>query len=1120
MPSPIVVQVKELESLNPVLATWLRELTEAELREELGGETVHRGRAYVNQGRIVELTVGGDGESLRALVRGSRGMYTTVIEAASFGYEQLQLDDLAWFGRCSCPMVSDCKHVAAVLISASQTVLRAGPAAHNRAGDGWEKQLAALVREPELFETSRLGLQFEYHEPRPSAWSSGAPSVRMRPVTTGKRGGWIKTGVGWNDLMSPYQRVHTQPEQLEAVRELYSLAESRLRAHYSYGSQSHVRLDDVGPGVWRVLARAVQAGVTLVPAPGLAGVTLSDAAAEVTLAAAELDEGGIVLDPQVVLGSEVVALRDLSWVGRPPFGFAQLQQLAHDLARAGASRQRLNLVPLARPLDDEVAAVLATGPVRVPERDVARFATTYLPRLRRRVPVRGGGQALRPPTITGPELVMELLVQPEHHLGLVMSWRYVVNGSGVELPADLPGAQFADGVPERDLAAEAAVTERVRAAGLPPHLLSGPAPEGRPRAGAVLEGIEAARFVTEVLPELGSLDDVIVAVEGELPEYREVLDAPLITVSATDDADPTRTDWFDLGVTVTVGGENVPFGPLFKALARGAGHLVLTSGAWFSLDRPELHALRALIDEARTLQDRRGALQLNRVHAGLWEELVNLGVVGEQSSRWSQSVATLLALDEFPTPPTPSTLKAQLRPYQERGYQWLSLLWEHGLGGILADDMGLGKTVQTLAAIARQSELGTLTEPVLVVCPTSVIGTWAEQAAQFSPDLRVAMVTGTGRRREHTLAALAASHDIVVTSYTLVRLDAEEYGEIAWAAMILDEAQAVKNHRAKTYASVRKMPARFKVAITGTPLENSLMDLWSLLSIVAPGLYPDPQAFTDNYRRPIEVGASVEHLERLRRRIRPFMLRRRKADVAPELPPKQEQILHVDLSPAQRRVYGKHLQLERQRVLGMLDDVQRNRVAIFRALTKLRQLTLAPELVDPAESRIGSSKLDVLMEQLEEVVAEGHRALVFSQFTGFLGLLRRRLDTAGIAYSYLDGRTRDRAQRIASFREGDDPLFLISLKAGGFGLTLTEADYVYVLDPWWNPAAEEQAIDRTHRIGQDKTVMVYRLVAADTIEDKVVALQERKRQLFDNVIEAGSGTGAPLSADDIRELLA
>jgi SNF2 family DNA or RNA helicase len=297
------------------------------------------------------------------------------------------------------------------------------------------------------------------------------------------------------------------------------------------------------------------------------------------------------------------------------------------------------------------------------------------------------------------------------------------------------------------------------------------------------------------------------------------------------------------------------------------------------------------------------------------------------------------------------------------------------------------------------------------------------------------------------------------------------------------------------------------------------MDLWALLSIVAPGLFPSPQRFTELYRAPIESGTSPELLSTLRRRIRPLMLRRTKGQVARDLPPKIEQVLSVQLNPQHRRVYDRHLQRERQRVLGMLQDVDRNRMAILRSLTVLRQLSLDVSLVDESAGAVPSSKIDALVEQLREMATEGHRALVFSQFTGFLRLVRERLDAEGLGHVYLDGRTRDREARIARFRDGDAPVFLISLKAGGSGLTLTEADYVFVLDPWWNPATEAQAVDRTHRIGQDKTVVVYRMVAEGTVEEKVVALQQRKRDLFDRVVEGDGSLSAPLTADDIRGLL-
>ncbi|WP_324273590.1 DEAD/DEAH box helicase [Blastococcus brunescens] len=503
----------------------------------------------------------------------------------------------------------------------------------------------------------------------------------------------------------------------------------------------------------------------------------------------------------------------------------------------------------------------------------------------------------------------------------------------------------------------------------------------------------------------------------------------------------------------------------------------------------------------------------------MWDELVELGVVAEQSERWSRDVRELLDVDGAAPAPSPAGLAAQLRPYQLQGYQWLSVLWDAGLGGVLADDMGLGKTLQALALVCRAKAAGELTAPMLVVAPTSVVSNWAREAERFAPGLAVRVVTATGRKLGMPLAEMVDGADLVVTSYTLLRLGEEDYLALPWSGLVLDEAQFVKNHQAKTYAAARRLPARFKLAITGTPVENNLMDLWAMLSIVAPGLFPSPQRFTEHYRIPIEKAGDPEVLAALRRRIRPLMRRRTKEQVAAELPPKQEQVLEVVLNPRHRKIYDTHLQRERRKVLGLVDDLQQHRFTIFRSLTLLRQLALDASLVDDEYAGVRSSKADAFLEHLQEVVAEGHRALVFSSFTGFLGTVRAQLDAAGLPYAYLDGSTRDRQQRIEEFRDGRAPVFLISLKAGGFGLNLTEADYVYVLDPWWNPAAEAQAVDRAHRIGQDKTVMVYRLVAADTIEQKVVALQARKRDLFARVLDDDSGAlSGQLTADDIRGL--
>jgi SNF2-related domain len=383
---------------------------------------------------------------------------------------------------------------------------------------------------------------------------------------------------------------------------------------------------------------------------------------------------------------------------------------------------------------------------------------------------------------------------------------------------------------------------------------------GRSRLGVVVEtalqGWATVVFVRDVLPALLAREDVDVTVVGTPLDYLEVTDPPVVTVSTRD---AEQSDWFDLGILVTVGQQEVLLATLLTALARGEERLILDDGTWFAVDAPELHALRRIVEEARALGDHESdQLRLNRYQAGLWEELVALGVVAEQSERWARSVGALLTLDELPHPEPPSGLAADLRPYQLDGYQWLSFLWDHQLGGILADDMGLGKTLQTLtmAERAREEQSLTLAAPMLVVAPTSVVAAWEREAAKFTPKLNVAVLTQTVRKSGTPLSDAIAGAHVVVTSYALFRLDAEHYGDRPWAALVLDEAQFVKNHQAKTYQVARTLPAPVKLAITGTPLENSLMDLWALFSIVAPGLFPAPQRFAEMYRKPIESGGA------------------------------------------------------------------------------------------------------------------------------------------------------------------------------------------------------------------------------------------------------------------------
>ena len=510
--------------------------------------------------------------------------------------------------------------------------------------------------------------------------------------------------------------------------------------------------------------------------------------------------------------------------------------------------------------------------------------------------------------------------------------------------------------------------------------------------------------------------------------------------------------------------------------------------------------------------------------------------------------------------PVPAGLQATLRPYQVEGFQWLSFLHEQRLGGILSDDMGLGKTVQALALLAhaiekhraaseRAAKRGESVEPFapfLVVAPTSVIANWAAEATRFLPEAKVVTITETTAGKTPLAERIAGAH-LVLTSYTLLRMDEDAYTGYArtlgraidehaadsltgeqsapegWGALLLDEAQFVKNTGTRAWSIARAMPARTKIAMTGTPIENNLMELWALLAIVADGLFPSARAFRDLYARPAESGEDPAHAAataaRLRRRIRPLMLRRTKELVAAELPAKNDTRVNLPLAAGHRRIYDTHLQRERQKVLGLLEDMDKNRFTIFQSLTLLRRLALDAALIDPeVYARVSSVKRDYLVQQLPDLLKKGHRVLVFSQFTGYLKSISARLAEEGIGHLYLDGSTRNRAEVIEAFTSGQEPVFLISLKAGGFGLNLTEADHVFIMDPWWNPAAEQQAVDRIHRIGQDKEVHVYRLVAEGTIEEKVMQLKESKAALFDAVVGEGEFASAAVTAEDVREL--
>jgi SNF2 family DNA or RNA helicase len=489
---------------------------------------------------------------------------------------------------------------------------------------------------------------------------------------------------------------------------------------------------------------------------------------------------------------------------------------------------------------------------------------------------------------------------------------------------------------------------------------------------------------------------------------------------------------------------------------------------------------------------------------------------GERLRRFAERLRGFSAIA---TASVPAGFAGDLRGYQRDGLSWLQFLRDYGLNGILADDMGLGKTVQTLAHLLLEKETGRADRPSLVVAPTSLIANWRFEATRVAPVLRVAVWHGGARER-----AALRDCDLAITSYALLARDRKLLAEQEFHVVVLDEAQAIKNPLAHATQAAHALKARHRLCLTGTPLENNLGELWSIMHFLNPGLLGDRKRFAQDFRTPIEKHGDMARRDALVARVRPFMLRRTKSAVARDLPARTEIVERLEFDTAQRDLYES----VRLAAYGQLREeiaargLARSHIAILAALLKLRQVCCDPRLLrlEHGGRDAGSAKLERLMEMLPEMLAEGRRVLVFSQFTSMLALISAALDEAGIAYATLTGETDDRAAPVRRFQSGEVPVFLISLKAGGVGLNLTAADTVILFDPWWNPAAEAQAIDRAHRIGQDKPVFAYRLIALGTVEEKMLELQARKRSLADALLSGSAAASAEITEGDLEALFA
>ena len=1128
-------------------------------------KSLHRARDYWREGRVRK----GDyvaPDRIEGQVEGSGGrLYaqTITLKAGAGGRTFIS-------GRCSCPMDYNCKHVGAVLLTAMR------PSADRSEGPGANAG------------TGRSGLAVSNREEPGGAASPSSRSAGLSPEVASWLDRLGEAGEELGDDYPPdiaHRLVYVLSQSVvhdgSAPSLTLKLITTRLLKDGSFSSSTstyspetylnsspakHLRASD-----HRIL-RAINA-VPRTLVSDRARVLASEPGADILaaiLATGRARWGGID-GPALSAGPPVEA--GFEWT---PTDDGRLRpQLARRPAqkKSGAGLRCLKAVPplyvdvsagLLGPVETGLPARLAREVLGAPAISAAESSAVAAA-----IKARGGAIAsaappalAEPVVITGPptpvlrlmsvELPMAFKVRGHAFFGMpvmedVTVARLAFRYDGAEIPAALHDrvlTRIRDRQPieiRRHVDAERQAARRLRASGLSPlalwreHLPAGAACDFAPED----EDAGWLDMLHDELPRLAEKGWEIV-VEESFPFDLVRPDGPL----DVEVREGSGIDWFELDLGVMVGGERVDLaGPLVQMIASeafdpgllqagsevdGPLYLPLPDGRILALPANRLvPIILDLIDLFAVLghgpKERRlrfsvlDAAALARLESATAEA----GIVWRGGERVRALGASLRDHGGIPQVELPAWFAARLRPYQERGVAWLAFLREAGIGGVLADDMGLGKTVQALALIAIEKAAGRLGSPALIVAPTSLMANWRREAQSFAPQLDV--LTLHGPDRKDRVGDIGTS-DVVLTTYPLLVRDEAILAARDWHMIVLDEAQTIKNPKAATTRIVHGLKAPHRFCLTGTPLENNLGELWSLFAFAAPGFLGDFRSFTATWRTPIEKKGDAERARALARRVKPFLLRRTKAEVAGDLPPKTLMTEHVELAGPQRDLY----EAIRLSMHGKVRDAiaekgfARSRIVVLEALLKLRQACCDPRLVkQPARAgtRAVSAKLERLMEMTGELVAEGRKVLVFSQFTSMLDLIRPRLDAADIGHAQLTGRTRRREDEVRAFQDGDVPVFLISLKAGGTGLNLTAADTVILYDPWWNPAVEDQAIDRAHRIGQDKPVFVHRLVATATIEEKMDVLKEKKRALAQSLFDRDGNPTEAITEADIEMLL-
>ena len=1109
---------------------------ESDILDSLESRFIERGRAYFRQGKVLSWSANTDGRKLQGQVAGSRRTpYRVFIHV----WPRRNGADIE--GECTCPVGYDCKHVAAVLFAAlaakSDSVEETAPEAPPV--DGWLQQLnQAVAPEPAIVVPAeerypptvkrRLLYILDVRQ------TASGPALHLELLSAYLlKNGSFGNATAYNpaSIHSTRPAAHILPSDQAILKAIdlrsrqQAIPWNRLTGDVTTLLQAMLATgrcrwqDKNGPVLHEGRARQAEPAWSAPDDHGRQRPTL------------ELGSPGTVVlpvsppwyvDPENgecgPLETELTPALLAAWTRSPPVSPEEIATVSERLASLPVK------LPLPRPIEVE------TIPTTPPRPYIRLGAVEQEPEELHLPPwMQADLQDLFPPL---PYLQLafdygDLRLPPDE--GDKASFDRFENGRLVRMQRDREAETRAmqylrsRGLTEaRDLA-----DDDPELADLPPGVFVAPAYEEADEETIWLD------FMLDTLPDLQA-EGWRVEIEDSFP-YRiaEVADWHLDLEEQPDN------HWFDLDLGIEVDGERVPllpilldafehFTPEMRAQLREVDEehktlYTLEDGRILPL--PTRRVAR-ILDVLVELFDRDGGLEKDgRLRLSEWRaaELADL-TRREPELHWRggerlRSLAERLqAFDRIEPVAPPEGFRAELRHYQQEGLGWLQFLREAELHGILADDMGLGKTVQALAHILAEKRAGRLDRPALVVAPTSLMHNWRQEASHFAPELSVLTLHGTGRKQHYDSIA---DHDVVLTTYPLLPRDEEILLGHTFHILILDEAQQIKNPKAKAAQVARRLDARQRICLTGTPLENHLGELWSLFHFLMPGLLGDERQFRRLFRNPIEKHGDAERAQRLARRVAPFMLRRTKEQVATELPPKTEIVHSVPLTGAQRDLYESiRLTLHgKVREAIARQGLKRSHIVVLDALLKLRQICCDPRLlkIDAARKVKRSAKLELLMELLPELLDEGRRILLFSQFTTMLGLIEDELKARGIDYVKLTGKTKNRAKPIERFQNGEVPLFLISLKAGGTGLNLTAADTVIHYDPWWNPAVENQATDRAHRIGQDKPVFVYKLLTEGTVEERIQEMQARKRKLADNLF-AGADHGKLPGAEEIAEL--